>query len=57
MKGFEVGSFTVRGVFPHLDTNFVEDREIQIGCHRILMSEAKAVLGPYLKPNLTLVAG
>jgi len=44
LKGAEIGSFQVTAVYPHLDSNSVPDKLLHIGCHRILLSEARQVL-------------
>lgn len=50
--GATVGHFTLNRV-----TRTRDDVELAIGCHRILLSEARAVVGPTMAGGLKLVAG
>ena len=44
LKGAEVGNFHVTAVYSYPDSNFVDDKLIYVGCHRIRLSEARQVL-------------
>lgn len=49
VKGKTIGHFTVISVYPHLTTDFVETKVVQIGCHKILLSEAESIFERFEK--------
>lgn len=45
MKGKTIGHFTVINVYTHRNLDLTETKLVQIGCHKILLTEAERVLG------------